>query len=76
MLAQHLRPWLMTEVFVVGGCVAYTRIEAVAKVSVDAGGWCLAGSAMLMSHGMEHWHPDPEFFYKPGGGPILDIGPY
>ena len=29
-----------------------------------------------MSHGMEHWHPDPEFFFKPGGGPILDIGPY
>jgi paraquat-inducible protein A len=48
LLAQHLRPWLMTEVFVVGGCVAYTRIQAVAKVSVDAGGWCLAGSAMLL----------------------------
>ena len=45
---------------------------------VDAGkvGRILAGSAFLMSHGMEHWHPDPEFFYKPGGGPILDIGPY
>jgi predicted dehydrogenase len=25
---------------------------------------------------MEHWHPDPEFFFKPGGGPILDIAPY
>lgn len=39
-------------------------------------GRILAGSAFLLSHGMEHWHPDPEFFYKPGGGPILDIGPY
>ena len=29
-----------------------------------------------MSHGMEHWHPDPEFFFKPGGGPILDMAPY
>ena len=29
-----------------------------------------------MTHGMEHWHPDPEFFFKPGGGPVLDIGPY
>ena len=28
------------------------------------------------SHGMEHWHPNPEFFFKRGGGPILDIGPY
>jgi predicted dehydrogenase len=25
---------------------------------------------------MEHWHPDPEFFFKPGGGPILDMAPY
>ena len=29
-----------------------------------------------MTHGMEHWHPDPEFFFKPGGGPILDMAPY
>ena len=34
------------------------------------------GTAFLMSHGMEHWHPDPEFFFKPGGGPILDMAPY
>jgi paraquat-inducible protein A len=47
-LAHRLRPWLMTEVFVVGGCVAYSRIQSVANVSVDAGGWCLAGSAMLL----------------------------
>ena len=25
---------------------------------------------------MEHWHPNPDFFFKPGGGPVLDIGPY
>lgn len=47
-LAHHLRPWLMTEVFVVGGCVAYSRIQAVATVSVDVGGWCLAGAAALL----------------------------
>ena len=35
-----------------------------------------AGTAFVMSHGMEHWHPDPEFFFKPGGGPVLDVGPY
>ena len=45
---------------------------------VDDGaiGRILSGTAFLMSHGMEHWHPDPEFFYKPGGGPILDMAPY
>lgn len=47
-MAHHLRPWLMTEVFVVGGCVAYSRIQSVASVQVDIGGWCLAGAAMLL----------------------------
>lgn len=36
----------------------------------------VAGTAFFMSHGMEHWHPNPEFFFKPGGGPVLDMGPY
>ena len=25
---------------------------------------------------METWHPNPGFFFQPGGGPILDLGPY
>ena len=25
---------------------------------------------------MEHWHPNPDFFFLPGAGPMLDIGPY
>ncbi|MCB1489962.1 MAG: gfo/Idh/MocA family oxidoreductase, partial [Bauldia sp.] len=25
---------------------------------------------------MEHWHPNPTFFYRPGAGPMFDIGPY
>ena len=29
-----------------------------------------------MSHGMEHWHPNPGFFFKPGAGPVFDVGPY
>ena len=49
-----------------------------ARKLVDDGavGRILSGTAFLMSHGMEHWHPDPEFFFKPGGGPILDMAPY
>ena len=35
-----IRPWMMLEVFLVGGFVAYTRIQAVATIEVDAGGWC------------------------------------
>jgi predicted dehydrogenase len=49
-----------------------------AREFVDTGriGKVLYGTCFLMSHGMEHWHPDPTFFFKPGGGPILDMGPY
>jgi predicted dehydrogenase len=36
----------------------------------------LIGLAAVLSHGMEHWHPAPDFFYKEGGGPVLDLAPY
>jgi len=42
-------------------------------------GWIgtpVAATAFMLSHGPEHWHPSPEFFYKPGGGPMFDMGPY
>ena len=49
-----------------------------ARARIDEGiiGEIIAGSAHFMNHGMEHWHPNPDFFFLPGGGPILDIGPY
>ena len=34
------------------------------------------GSFNIMSHGMEHWHPNPDFFFKPGAGPVFDLGVY
>jgi predicted dehydrogenase len=36
----------------------------------------VTGTATVLSHGMENWHPNPLFFFKPGGGPVLDMGPY
>ena len=33
-------------------------------------------SAFMLGHGHESWHPDPEFYYKLGGGPMFDMGPY
>ncbi len=35
-----------------------------------------SGTCFVQSPGMEMWHPNPDFFFKPGGGPILDLGPY
>ncbi|MBR5869268.1 MAG: Gfo/Idh/MocA family oxidoreductase, partial [Clostridia bacterium] len=32
--------------------------------------------AHMICRGPESWHPDPEFFYDVGGGPMLDMGPY
>ncbi|MGQ9656460.1 MAG: Gfo/Idh/MocA family protein [Fimbriimonadales bacterium] len=36
----------------------------------------VGASAFMLSPGHEHWHPNPEFFYQVGGGPMLDMGPY
>ncbi|WP_219412616.1 Gfo/Idh/MocA family protein [Pseudonocardia nigra] len=36
----------------------------------------IAATAVFSSAGPEVWHPDPEFYYLAGGGPLLDMGPY
>jgi predicted dehydrogenase len=49
-----------------------------ARSIVDSGaiGRIVSGTAHVMSRGLEHWHPNPDFFFQPGAGPVLDIGPY
>jgi len=39
-------------------------------------GRIVSGTAFMMGRGMEHWHPNPSFYYQKGGGPVLDMGPY
>lgn len=42
-------------------------------------GWIgkpVAGTAFMMCHGHESWHPAPGFYYQKGGGPMMDMGPY
>ena len=42
-------------------------------------GWIgkpVAATAFMVNHGHEHWHPGPAFYYKKGGGPMFDMGPY
>ncbi len=36
----------------------------------------VAATAFMTCHGHENWHPDPEFLYQAGGGPMFDMGPY
>jgi predicted dehydrogenase len=49
-----------------------------ARAVLDEGvvGTITSGSAAVLNHGMEHWHPNPDFFFLPGAGPMLDLGPY
>lgn len=36
----------------------------------------VSGTAFMMCHGHEGWHPNPGFYYIKGGGPMFDMGPY
>ena len=49
-----------------------------ARAVLDEGlvGEIVSGTCHVMSHGMEAWHPNPDFFFQSGGGPVLDLGPY
>ena len=33
-------------------------------------------AAFVGTHGVERHHPNPDFYYQTGGGPLLDLGPY
>ncbi|WP_332634353.1 Gfo/Idh/MocA family protein [Halalkalibacter flavus] len=63
------------------GCAPDTflggRLQTARKV-MDEGliGEIVGASAFVGHRGPELFHPNPDFFYKPGGGPLLDIGPY
>jgi predicted dehydrogenase len=49
-----------------------------ARKAIDDGviGEPVAATATMMTPGHERWHPNPDFYYQPGGGPLLDMGPY
>jgi predicted dehydrogenase len=49
-----------------------------ARHAVDTGliGTPTAATATFLCPGHERWHPNPDFYYTAGGGPLLDMGPY
>jgi predicted dehydrogenase len=49
-----------------------------ARALLDDGviGQPVSAAAAWSSPGHERWHPAPAFYYQPGGGPLLDMGPY
>ena len=49
-----------------------------ARAAIDEGliSTPIAATATMLTPGHERWHPAPDFYYVPGGGPLLDMGPY
>jgi predicted dehydrogenase len=63
------------------GCAPDTFLggtHQTARKLIDEGaiGNPVAGTAFMMVPGHERWHPNPDFYYKTGGGPLMDMGPY
>ncbi|MFG0283966.1 MAG: Gfo/Idh/MocA family protein [Phycisphaerales bacterium JB039] len=63
------------------GCAPDTVLGAgiqTCRRLIDEGaiGEVVGGIACMACRGHESWHPDPAFYYKRGGGPLLDMGPY
>jgi len=69
--AKGVRVGCAPDTFMGGG------IQTCVKLIND--GWIgepIGATAFMTCHGHESWHPDPEFYYKAGGGPMFDMGPY
>lgn len=55
------------------GAGLQTALRTIANGSI---GTPLTALALMQSLGPESWHPNPEFLFQEGGGPLFDIGPY
>ena len=69
--ARGLRIGCAPDTFLGGGLQTARKL-----LDEGAIGRPVAASAFMMSGGVEGWHPDPTFFYRPGAGPLFDMGPY
>jgi predicted dehydrogenase len=66
---------------VIVGCAPDTVLGTgiqTARKAIDDGliGAPISATATMVTPGHERWHPNPDFYYQPGGGPLLDMGPY
>jgi predicted dehydrogenase len=69
--ARGLRLGAAPDTFLGGGLQTCRQV-------IDEGtiGEPVAATAFMLIPGHERWHPQPDFFYQTGGGPLLDMGPY
>lgn len=55
------------------GAGIQTALRAIARGDI---GEPLTATTMFHVPGPEAWHPDPDFLYATGAGPLFDMGPY
>ena len=72
-LAKERGLWIggAPDTFMGAGIQTCRKLISDGKIGEIIGGRCVMGS-----RGVETWHPDPDFYYQRGGGPLLDMGPY
>jgi predicted dehydrogenase len=69
--ARGLRVGCAPDTFLGAGLATSRRLLDEGAIGEPVG-----GCAFFVCPGHESWHPDPDFYYKRGGGPLLDMGPY
>ncbi len=69
--AKGLRVGCAPDTFLGGGGQTARKLIEDGAIGVP-----VAAEAAFISHGPESWHPNPEFYYKQGAGPLFDMGPY
>ncbi len=69
--ATGLRVGCAPDTFLGGGLQTCRQL-----IDEGAIGRPVAATAFMLNHGHESWHPDPDFYYQSGGGPMFDMGPY
>jgi len=68
---RGVRAGCAPDTFLGGGIQTCRRL-----IDEGAIGEPVSATAFMCGHGHESWHPSPEFYYKRGGGPMFDMGPY
>lgn len=69
--ARGLRVGCAPDTFLGGGLQTCRKL-----IDEGAIGTPVGATAFMMSRGVERWHPNPNFYYQPGAGPMFDMGPY
>ncbi len=68
---RGLRVGCAPDTFLGGGLQTCRRL-----VDEGAIGQPVGAIAYMLTRGPDYWHPDPEFLFKQGAGPLFDMGPY